>query len=208
MTQGLLRKMHKKNDKGFTLVELMIVVAIIGILAAIAIPQFAAYRIRGFNSSAISDVRNINTDEVTYYADWMVYGGTANAAVAAGMTAAVTNGLLTGPIATNMGFITSNDAAGTSRSQAVQAGNGVTIEADTNAGCTAVNITAKHTQGDTWFAIDSDASAIYFSQDKTATGIGVALTNADGVAPVVAADEYTGGAVTGPTTDSTNWAAK
>ncbi|MEW6428517.1 MAG: prepilin-type N-terminal cleavage/methylation domain-containing protein [Thermodesulfobacteriota bacterium] len=64
---------RSKNQKGFTLVELMIVVAIIGILAAIAIPQFAKYRSRAQNSAALSDARNLRTDMEGYYAEWSSY---------------------------------------------------------------------------------------------------------------------------------------
>jgi type IV pilus assembly protein PilA len=58
-----------RNKKGFTLIELLIVVAIIGILAAIAIPQFAAYRIRGYNAAAQSDLKNMKTALESYYGD-------------------------------------------------------------------------------------------------------------------------------------------
>jgi type IV pilus assembly protein PilA len=47
-----------KSPKGFTLIELMIVVAIIDILAVIAIPQFSTYRTKSFNSAAVANLRN------------------------------------------------------------------------------------------------------------------------------------------------------
>ncbi len=58
-----------RKESGFTLIELLVVVAIIGILAAIAIPQFQAYRQRGYDSGAKSDLRNAATAEEAYFID-------------------------------------------------------------------------------------------------------------------------------------------
>ena len=68
----MLTRMMRKNE-GFTLIELMIVIAIIGILAAIAIPQFSAYRIRSYNSAADADLRNAATAQEAYYVDKQTY---------------------------------------------------------------------------------------------------------------------------------------
>ena len=64
--------------KGFTLIELMIVIVIIGILAAVAIPQFESYRKKGFNSGAIWDVKNAASAQEAYYVDYRTYTSSLN----------------------------------------------------------------------------------------------------------------------------------
>jgi prepilin-type N-terminal cleavage/methylation domain-containing protein len=100
-----------RNEKGFTLIELLVVVAIIGILAAIAIPQFSAYRAQGFNARASSDLRNLATAEEAYFA--------ANAAYTSSTASTTLTGFKQSP-----GVVISVSPAGTTFTAAAHSGSG------------------------------------------------------------------------------------
>ena len=68
----MLRKFRRNNNGGFTLIELMIVIAIIGILAAIAIPNFLIYRKKGYNASSHADIKNAYITAQAYFADYPI----------------------------------------------------------------------------------------------------------------------------------------
>jgi len=71
-----MQLIKKKKEKGFTLIELMIVVAIIGILAAIAIPNFLRYQAKAKQSEAKTNLGGIYVSEITYKSENDTFTGT------------------------------------------------------------------------------------------------------------------------------------
>lgn len=76
----MLLKLRKNNQKGFTLIEVMIVIAIISILSAIAIPQYLAYRTKGQDSATITSAKNFWNAGMAYFADVKTTGTQINRA--------------------------------------------------------------------------------------------------------------------------------
>jgi type IV pilus assembly protein PilA len=109
-----------KKQKGFSLIELLIVVAIILIIAAIAIPNLMRSRMAANEASAVGSLRTINTAEVTYattypatgFADLTALGGPAGCVAAVGSACLIDDTLSITKVKSGYTFIATAGAGG------------------------------------------------------------------------------------------------
>ena len=145
----MLRKRLDKKEEGFTLIELMVVVLIIAILLAIAIPTFLGARSRAQNRSAQSNLRNALTAEKTAYTDAQTYSSD---------TAALAS------IEPSLTFVTATPATGANQVEVVTGNSGATV-------ClSAVSASGKQ------YWIGDDGSGTFYSSTASSTCTEAAMT--------------------------------
>jgi type II secretory pathway pseudopilin PulG len=129
-----------------------VVIAIVGILAAVGIPQLTAYRVKAFNATALSDIREARTVEMVLFGDANQYYSTAG------------TGCAGDPICQDR-----VDFDGNGNYDLISAGSAL----ETIGNATSFTAVSKHRRGDRVFCIDSDTGIIRYVSDQIGAPLGL-----------------------------------
>lgn len=181
-----------REQKAFTLIELMIVITVISILSAIAIILFSVYRVRTFNSAALSDLQHLSSSEMVFINDFSMYGATesaANSGACAGGANRTGNVLSFGLLPGMLYFISSQDIVGNQR--VIEIGlskdNSLyVVTAQQGSPSDMYTSQSKHINGNIVYGKDNDSSDLY--QNFDLFGAGAMLTIANIVNPTQSDD--------------------
>ncbi|MGA2960772.1 MAG: prepilin-type N-terminal cleavage/methylation domain-containing protein [Candidatus Korobacteraceae bacterium] len=157
-----------RKQKGFSLIELLIVVAIILIIAAIAIPNLLRSRIAANEASAVGSMRTINTAEITYASTYPSVGYSPDLNSLAGASC-------TAPTSAAACLIDTTLAAATSSTGTGKSGYYFTFAADANLGYTLLGQPLHVNSTGTKFFYTDGTAVIHYNNGSAATSASAAI---------------------------------